>query len=1119
MSFSAAVLVEAWADLPVSLLHTLWEGAFAVAAVAYFLRRIPAARPELRYGVCVAGLSAVVLAWLVTWSVLVYEPLAADPNVPMPSSSAQPAVMSTPQSTAAPSPMTAVGPARASAPASRLPWRAWLANAWLAGVCVMALRTGLLIRGAGRMRWSSARCDDESLLALLEELRDAMAVARRVALRVADCAEGPMVMGILSPAILLPAHVLTGVPPEHLRAVLAHELAHIRRHDYLVNLAQMLVESLLFFNPAVWWLSRQIRAEREACCDALAVRHTGSAVEYVRVLADFAARAAAAPALAMGGAPAEKPLLERILRILTPHTRPALRLPWYSLAAFAVLGLALLAGLGGFSYFGVKLVAETMNPHERIERMAEIQKQFEEPVVDANLKVRVSGTIRTEDESPLPEGLQVETINLLRDVAVFVACSVKGGVFQSSALDPRGIYVWAVADEFAPTILGPLNAGKEPELTSVSVVLSRGKTVLIRFVDKDGAPLSGVEASWKFPIRRPQGRVTKGTTRSVVSGADGVARLEHCWDNPLEVTARKPGYLERFDGWLAVSHDEPITWTLEPMEPVRIHLRDKANGGPLAGADLYLRATSLPQYGGINDAERLLATADEGGGITLDCLRGDLQYWCYVATGDGRRMKLDAPIVVGQAPLTVTVPPPLYVRGTVLVTPEQIAGDAGVVKLDYGREFAIPGFSWIEGDSQEVPIRDGRGEFTIDNLFPGKLELTVFDHTETVDVQKATDDFVLDLRSTASSEPAKTRTVVLRFAVPEGQPSPTGAFRLHYIARPANRGYSYVSLPIEDGQVRYDVPVPGKIAYQMDKTIGYWVKDVHEIAVPDGDGPFVVDVPVVPAGTIHGVVREAPANFSLSVLVAKQSPNVDTPFVEVRPEIDERGAFTCGSLPIGGTYVIMAVSGSAAALSKPVTLTSAEPIKELDLAFAKGLPVTGTILKPEGTPAPSMATRLLIETEYSHTHSTAPSVEGSAGTFRFDNVNPDLPVTYALEIKPAHDYQEVRQIVTPGEDVEIRLEPGLTLEGRVIDDATGNPIPGVEVYAISTQPQSSIVDADAVTDTSGAFRFTRLPDQLYSVGAREVQPITPIEAKAGSTAPVEIRVKIPEWSDLRPAAP
>ncbi|MCC6694058.1 MAG: carboxypeptidase regulatory-like domain-containing protein [Candidatus Hydrogenedentes bacterium] len=1120
MTFSTSFLIAAWANLPVSLLHTLWEGALAVAAVAYLLRRISAARPELRYGVCVGGLSAVVLAWLVTWSVLTYEPRDADPNAPMASSFAQPIMTSTQQSNPDPSPVMTNDVARASAPAPRLPWRAWLANAWAAGVCVMGLRALFLIRGAGRLRRTSARCDDEALLALLEELRDAMAVARRVALRVADSVDGPMVMGILSPAILLPAHVLTGVPPEHLRAMLAHELAHIRRHDYLVNLAQMLVESLLFFNPAVWWLSRQIRVEREACCDALAVRHTGSAVVYARVLADFAARTASAPALAMGGAPPAKPLLERILRILTPHARPALRLPWYSLAAFAVVGLALLAGLGGFSYFGVKLVAEAMNPHERIERMAEIQKQFEEPVVDESAKVTVAGTVSTEDGGPLPENLRVKVINLTRNETISAATPVENGKFRKSNVDPRAVYVQAIGDGYAPSLVGPLDTANTLAIENLTVVLQRGRTGLILFTDNRGLPIEGVEVTCTFRIRRGPNYWISAGSQSALSGHDGVARLEHCLDNPVELTVRKPGYLECDDRRFDIPTDNPVTWTLDPMEPVVIHVQAQESGVPIAGAALHVGATSNLHWNQVDGAEKLLATADETGVITLDCLRGDLQYWCYVATDDGRRMKLDAPIVVGQDPLTVTVPPPLYVRGTVLVEPEQLEGNAQFVKLSYPEVFSAPLLTSIsEIRSVKVPIKDGRGEFTIDNIFPGELELTVLDHTETLDVQESIDDLVLDLRTSALTEPKKTRTVILRFAVPEGQPAPTGTFRLDYIARPRAGYYSNISLPIENGQVSYEVPVPGKIGYMMDKTVGYWVKHTNEIAVPDGDGPFIVDVPVVPAGTIHGVVHEAPADYSLSVLVAKQSPNVDTPFAEVRPDVDERGAFTCGSLPIGGTYVIMAVSGSAAVMSKPIKLTSAEPIKELDLTFAKGLPVTGTILKPDGTPAPSVAARLLIETEYSHTHSTAPSVEGSAGAFRFDNVNPDLPVTYALEIKPARDYQEVRQIVTPGENVEIRLEPGLTLVGHVIDDATGNPIPGVEVYAFSTQPQASILEADAVTAASGAFRFTRLRDQQYSVGAREVQPISRIEAKAGSTAPIEIRVKIPEWSDLRPAAP
>jgi beta-lactamase regulating signal transducer with metallopeptidase domain len=88
----------------------------------------------------------------------------------------------------------------------------------------------------------------------------------------------PAVVGIVRPVLLIPAAIACQLPPAHLEAILLHELAHIRRHDYLVNLLQMLLEACLFYNPAVWWISRQVRIEREACCDALAAGATGEPV-------------------------------------------------------------------------------------------------------------------------------------------------------------------------------------------------------------------------------------------------------------------------------------------------------------------------------------------------------------------------------------------------------------------------------------------------------------------------------------------------------------------------------------------------------------------------------------------------------------------------------------------------------------------------------------------------------------------------------------------------------------------------------------------------------------------------------------------------------------------------
>jgi hypothetical protein len=148
----------------------------------------------------------------------------------------------------------------------------------------------------------------------------------------------PMVIGYLRPAILLPASALLNLTPQQLEAVLAHELAHIRRHDYAVNLLQNLVEGLLFYHPAVWWVGKQVRAEREQCCDDLAVPVCGGVRQYAQALTAMEEARMPAPgaALAANGGP----LMQRIRRLLR---QPRERRP---LLASAIAGITVLMAIG-----------------------------------------------------------------------------------------------------------------------------------------------------------------------------------------------------------------------------------------------------------------------------------------------------------------------------------------------------------------------------------------------------------------------------------------------------------------------------------------------------------------------------------------------------------------------------------------------------------------------------------------------------------------------------------------------------------------------------------------------------------------------------------------------------
>jgi hypothetical protein len=188
----------------------------------------------------------------------------------------------------------------------------WAITAWACGVLILSFR---MAWGAGRLcvLRRQAVPASESIRTMVSRLSARIGV-RNVQIFTSSIADVPSAIGWIRPLILLPATAITGLSPAQLEAVVAHELAHIRRHDYLVNLLQMIVEALLFYHPAVWWVSGRIRHERELCCDDLAVRSCGDALCYARALATLEKLRGLKPDLAM--ASTGGPLLYRIQRLV-----------------------------------------------------------------------------------------------------------------------------------------------------------------------------------------------------------------------------------------------------------------------------------------------------------------------------------------------------------------------------------------------------------------------------------------------------------------------------------------------------------------------------------------------------------------------------------------------------------------------------------------------------------------------------------------------------------------------------------------------------------------------------------------------------------------------------------
>src|SRR4029450_6701742 len=144
----------------------------------------------------------------------------------------------------------------------------WILPLWTAGVFVFTLRFVWAAAHVSSLRRRGVEAD-AAIQSMIAGLAERLGIRRKLRVLKSSVAEVPAVVGWLRPVILLPAAVLVGLTPQQLESLLAHELAHVRRHDYFVNILQMIVETFLFYHPVVWWVSSRIRYERECCGDDL----------------------------------------------------------------------------------------------------------------------------------------------------------------------------------------------------------------------------------------------------------------------------------------------------------------------------------------------------------------------------------------------------------------------------------------------------------------------------------------------------------------------------------------------------------------------------------------------------------------------------------------------------------------------------------------------------------------------------------------------------------------------------------------------------------------------------------------------------------------------------------
>ena len=296
-------------SLALTLIHFIWQGCFIALTLKFALILTSQKKPQLRYAFASIAMLSCLLVPFITFA-LIYQ----SGNTSLPFSSN---IIPTLNSAATHLKLNSY-----YWPTNVIELMPYLSMSWL-GI-VMLLTTKLLVEVfmVNQLTKQSVVPADAKLSARFIILVEKMKLTVTPRLLISLETDVPMAIGWLKPVILLPASMLSGLSTSQLEMLILHELAHIRRHDYLVNFIQTLVALLLFFHPAVQWISKQMRNEREYCSDDIAVQYCGDAIAYAHTLADTAAicrkpRHQTIPKMAMAASGGD--LKQRVVRLVDHH--------------------------------------------------------------------------------------------------------------------------------------------------------------------------------------------------------------------------------------------------------------------------------------------------------------------------------------------------------------------------------------------------------------------------------------------------------------------------------------------------------------------------------------------------------------------------------------------------------------------------------------------------------------------------------------------------------------------------------------------------------------------------------------------------------------------------------
>ncbi|QNF33003.1 M48 family metalloprotease [Adhaeribacter swui] len=353
-AFLSPRLVEA---LGWTILHSLWQGALVAVVLSVLLILLQRHSARLRYAVATSALLATLLIAGITF-IRTYQQASVSATL---ASRVNP-ITTTPEVAASNKTKADLSAATSTKPVLR---GAILVNfkyyfskhlpavvlVWLLGMLTMLLKFLGGLAYVQRLKYTKIYPLGQAWHNRLTSIAHNLGVTQTIQLFESTLVKTPLVIGYFKPVILLPFGTIAGLSPDQVEAILAHELAHIYRKDYLLNMLQTVVEILFFYNPATWWISDYVRVERENCCDDQAIAWCGNPLTYARALTHLQAISVNAPQLALAFAGKDGSLLGRVKRLVQkPNLRPTFS-EGFMAACVLIVGLTVISvsAFAGFS--------------------------------------------------------------------------------------------------------------------------------------------------------------------------------------------------------------------------------------------------------------------------------------------------------------------------------------------------------------------------------------------------------------------------------------------------------------------------------------------------------------------------------------------------------------------------------------------------------------------------------------------------------------------------------------------------------------------------------------------------------------------------------------------------